>query len=73
MHRVPEYTAVGKNKHSMRCQESQWEVAGTYICMVNNENLLCIVDYYSKFLVVKKMEMMSAKELIPATKVVFRV
>ena len=31
-----------------------WEVVGTNIFMITNENLLCIVDYYSKFLVIKK-------------------
>ena len=32
-----------------------WEVVGADIFMIKNEIMLCIVDYYSKFLVVKKM------------------
>ena len=39
--------------------------------MINNENLLCIVDYYSNFPVEKKVESMSAEDLILQTKVVF--
>ena len=31
-----------------------WEAVGAYILMVNNHDLLFIVDYYSKFPVVKK-------------------
>ena len=41
-----------------------WEIVGIDIIMINNENLLCIVDYYTKFLVVKKVESMLAKDLI---------
>ena len=39
--------------------------------MINNKDFLCIVDYYSKFPVVRKVEILSAKDLIRATKVVF--
>ena len=48
----------------------QWEVIGTNIFMINNENLLCFVHYYSKFLVVKKVESLLVEDLIQATKVV---
>ena len=48
-----------------------WEVVGTDIFMVNNKNVLCIVDYYSKFLVMKKVESMSPEDLIKAIKVIF--
>ena len=48
-----------------------WEVVGSDIFMVNNETLLCIVDYYSKFPVVKKVENMLVEDLIQATKAVF--
>ena len=39
--------------------------------MVNNETFLHSVGYYSKFPVVKKVESMSAEDLIWETKVVF--
>ena len=48
-----------------------WEIVVLIFFMINNENLLCIVDYYNKFPVVKKVESMLAKDLIQATKVVF--
>ena len=38
---------------------------------LNNKNYLHVVDYHSKFLVVKKMEGLSADNLISALKVVF--
>ena len=47
-----------------------WNVAGTDIFMMNNKNLLYIIDYYSKFLVVKKLESLSAKNVIQVAKVV---
>ena len=33
--------------------DKPWKVVGADIFMVNNDTLLCIVDYYSKCLVVK--------------------
>ena len=48
-----------------------WEVVGAFIFMINNENLLCIVQYYSNIPLVKKVEGMLAKDLIGAIKVVF--
>ena len=48
-----------------------WEVVGTDALIINNKCLLCIVDYYSIFAVIKKMESLSAKELIWAGRVVF--
>ena len=47
-----------------------WEVVDTDIFKASNETLLCIVDYYSKFPLVKKVESISAEDLIWATKVV---
>ena len=38
---------------------------------LNNKNYLCIVDYDSKFPIVKKVEDMSAASLILACKVIF--
>ena len=39
---------------------------------LNNKNYLCIVDYHSKFPIVKKTEDMSADSLILAYKVIFQ-
>ena len=41
------------------------------IFQLNNKNYLCIVDYHSKFLVIKKMEVLSAENLIAAVKIIF--
>ena len=38
---------------------------------LNNKNYLCVIDYHSKFPVVKKMEGLSADSLISAFKAVF--
>ena len=46
-----------------------WEVVGTDMVMMRNPNLLCIVGYYSKFLVIKKVESMLVENLIQATEV----
>ena len=32
-----------------------WEVLGADIFLLNNKNYLCVVDYHSKFLVIKTM------------------
>ena len=40
-----------------------WKLVGN-IFMINNENLWCIIDYYSKFPVKKKVESLSTKNLI---------
>ena len=48
-----------------------WEVASADIFMVNNKMLLCIVDYYSKFPVVKKVGSLAVDSLIQMTKVIF--
>ena len=37
------------------------KVVGAYIFIVNNKTLLCTLDHYSNFSVVRKMESMSAK------------
>ena len=39
--------------------------------ILNNKNYLCIVDYHSKFLVIKKAEDLSTDSLILACKIVF--
>ena len=48
-----------------------WEVLGVDIFQLNNKNYLCIVDYHSKFLVIKKMEGLSAENLTAAVKIIF--
>ena len=48
-----------------------WEVLGADIFHFNNKSYLCIVDYHSKFPVIKKLEGLSAKSLITTTKVIF--
>ena len=41
-----------------------WEMVGMGIFMVNNEDMLCFVNYCSKFPVIKKKDGLSAKDLI---------
>ena len=48
-----------------------WEVLGVDIFQLNNKNYLCIVDYHSKFPVIKRMEGLSAENLIATIKVIF--
>ena len=48
-----------------------WEVLGADVYHFNNKNYLCIVDYHSKFPVVKRLEGLSAENLIPTVKVIF--
>ena len=48
-----------------------WEVIAADIFMINNENLLFIVDYYSKFPAVKKIASLSADDQVYAAKMIF--
>ena len=48
-----------------------WEVIEADIFTLNNKNHLCIVDYHSKFPIVKKDRNMSAESLIIECKVLF--
>ena len=48
-----------------------WEVLGADVFHFNNKNYLCIVDCYSKFPVIKRMEGLSTDCLITTTKVIF--
>ena len=50
-----------------------WDVMGANVFQLNNKNYICIVDYHSKFPVVKKngMDGLSADSLIAAVKVIF--
>ena len=48
-----------------------WEVVGTDIFHFNNKHYLCIVDYNSKFPVIKRLEGLSAENLINTVKIIF--
>ena len=48
-----------------------WEVVSADIFHFNNKNYLCIVDYNSKFSVIKKLEGFSAECLINTVKIIF--
>ena len=45
-----------------------WEVLGADVFQLNNKNYLYVVDYHSKFLVIKRMEGLSAESLIATEK-----
>ena len=44
---------------------------GADIFQLNDKNYLCIVDYYNKFPVIKRMEGLSSKNLITTVKIIF--
>ena len=44
---------------------------GTDIFHFNNKNYLCIVDFHSKFPVIKRMEGLSMESLIVTIKLIF--
>ena len=46
-----------------------WEVVGADIFMMNNKTILCIVDYYSKFPVVKKVGCYAVDDLLQMAKI----
>ena len=48
-----------------------WEVLGVDIFQFNSKKYLCLVDYHSKFLVIKRMEGLSAESLIATVKIIF--
>ena len=48
-----------------------WEVVGADAFHFNNKNYLCIVDYNSKFPIIKRLEGLSAENLINAVKIIF--
>ena len=54
-----------------KIQGKSWWTIGTDIFMFNNKNYLCIVDYYSKFPIVKWTEWLSADHPIKSCKLVF--
>ena len=56
---------------SHKIAESPWESVGTDIFTINNEYYICIVDYHSTFHVVKKMEGLSADNVMKTCKTIF--
>ena len=52
----PEYQCKKVNLRALHYDISYkpWEVVGDDIFMINNKNLLCFADYYSKFPVVER-------------------
>ena len=48
-----------------------WEVVGADIFSINNNTLLCIADYHTKFSIMKKADALSADDLIREAKAVF--
>ena len=48
-----------------------WEVLGADVFHFNNKNYLCIIDYHSKFHIIKRLDGLSAENLITTTKVIF--
>ena len=48
-----------------------WDVIGRDGFQLNNKNYICIADYHSKFLVIKRMDRLSADSLLAAVKAVF--
>ena len=47
-------------------------MVGAYMFTLYNKYSLCLVDYHSKFPVIKKMEDLSADSLILACKIIFQ-
>ena len=48
-----------------------WDVIGVDTFQLNKKNYLCVIDYHSKFPIVKKIKGLSADSLISTFKVVF--
>ena len=61
-----EYQQTGTHEqmipYLMPCRS--WEVGGVDIPSINKDTLLCIVDRYSNFPIVKKSDGLSANDLI---------
>ena len=67
--RAPEHAATRKD-NTVQGPNQVVGMVGADIFMINDENSLFIVDYYSRFLV-KNVESLSAKDLIRAVKIIF--
>ena len=67
---VPANTAKGETTHydiPMR----PWDVTGPDVFQLNNKIYICIVDYHGKFPMVKRMDGLSADNIITAVKIIF--
>ena len=64
-------TASGNNNSSHDIPLQPWEVVGADVFHYNNKNYLCIVDYNSKFPIVKRLEGLSAENLTNVVKIIF--
>ena len=47
-----------------------WDVIGADIFQLHNKNYLCVVNYHSKFPLIKRMEELSAESLITTAKII---
>ena len=56
---LPKHTATRKN-NTHKLLTKPLEIVGAAIFLRNNKTLLCIVDYYSKFPIMKRAEELSA-------------
>ena len=48
-----------------------WDITGKDMFTLNNKYYLCVVDYHSKFPIIKKAEDLSADSLILTCKIIF--
>ena len=48
-----------------------WEVVGVDVFLINKKSLLCILDYHNKFTLVKKVNNLSADNLVQTAKLIF--
>ena len=48
-----------------------WEVFSADVFHFNNKDYLCIVDYHSKFPVIKRLERLSVESLVNRVKIIF--
>ena len=48
-----------------------WKVVGGDVFHFNNRNYLCVIDYNSKFPIIKRLEGLSAENLINTIKIIF--
>ena len=48
-----------------------WEYVGADIITINNKHYLCILDYHSRFLVIKNVEGFSVDNIIKIYKIIF--
>ena len=49
----------------------QWEIVGTDVLIINAKTLLSIVDYHSKFQIVKKVNSLSTDNLVNLARLIF--